>query len=205
MKLVELLKLMHERKAPKKIKFMNKEFKFIKNDEFGNYIVENGTTYEMLSSYDIILCLNDFVEIIEEVEDKIEIPQEFLSDVNQESEIVLIKDNIGHDTGYKNSIGFLTDKLCLDGHYVFAFDKRANRWWECRFDKDDYIKTGLFVSDLIYKPFKVEDKEYEDIEEIKEFTYNATFDERTEILNQLTTTINALIRNQKKIIERLDK
>lgn len=66
MKLVELLKLMHERKAPKNIKFMNKEWKFIKNDEFGDYIIENVSCYELLSSYNILLCLNEFVEIIEE-------------------------------------------------------------------------------------------------------------------------------------------
>ena len=163
-----------------------------------------------------------FIRVLDE-EDEIEIPQEFLADVDTESEIVLIKDDIEHDYDYRNSIGFITDKLCLEGIYIFAFDKRANRWWECRFDRDEYIRTGLFVSDLIHKSFKAEpiEEEFEDIEEEKEIelykiyqdylesnftvTMSNIISEIEAIFNETNDKINQLIKNQKKIIQKLNK
>ena len=56
---------------------------------------------------------------------------------------------------------------------------------------------------------EVEDKEYEDIEELgTNFTYGDCTDELTTIdwqISVISNKINALIRNQKYILERLDK
>lgn len=56
---------------------------------------------------------------------------------------------------------------------------------------------------------EVEDKEYEDIEELgNNFTYNDCTDELTTInwqISVISNKINALIRNQKYILEQLNK
>ncbi len=69
--------------------------------------------------------------------------------------------------------------------------------------------TNLFqMSDSLNEEVQileeVEDKEYEDIEEL---TYENTFKDNSdmEVQEILVNKINALIRNQKKILERLDK
>ena len=222
-KIIDLYNMISKGSIPKKIKYNTKIYEYDKDqDDYSTFVISH---YEyLLDDINITSQLNDEVEILDE-EDEIEIPQEFLKDVNTESEIVLIKDNLGHDKGYENSIGFITDKNCLEGYYVFAFDKRANRWLECGFDKDEYIRTGLFVSDLIYKPFKAEpiEEEFEYIQGLeneKEFycyteyeKYKNDIDKILYILKAINITeekidnlnnqINQLIKNQKKIIERL--
>lgn len=189
------------------------------NGDFSHYYAEEDDINYKSYLNDCFLESDMFGRLIQvlDEEDEIEIPQEFLADVDTESEIVLIKDDIEHDYGYRNSIGFITDKLCLEGIYIFAFDKRANRWWECRFDRDEYIRTGLFVSDLIHKPFKAEpiEEEFEDIEEIelandekiKGYYNGGTHYMTTNVKDRevYIKLINQLIKNQKKIIQMLNK
>lgn len=62
-KLIDLLKLMLKRKAPKKIKFLEFKMTFIETAEWGDYEDDN---HHKLSDFRLIDCLNDFVEIIEE-------------------------------------------------------------------------------------------------------------------------------------------
>lgn len=62
-KLIDLLKLMLKRKAPKKIKFLEFKMTFVETAEWGDYEDDN---HHKLSDFRLIDCLNDFVEIIEE-------------------------------------------------------------------------------------------------------------------------------------------
>ena len=86
--------------------------------------------------------------------------------------------------------------------------KYNNELWEYYEDLKDYIRPGkpntLFTMYYVHEILnneaevleEVEDKEYEDIEEIKICLDNDKY---------FIDEINALIRNQKKILERLDK
>lgn len=69
MKLINLLELMIERKAPSKIKFMNFTMKFIETAEFGDYEVLDCACIGKLSDFRIIDCLTEKVEIIEDLGD----------------------------------------------------------------------------------------------------------------------------------------
>lgn len=60
-KLIDLLKLMLKRKAPKKIKFLEFKMTFVETSEWGDYEDDN---HHKLSDFRLIDCLNDFVEII---------------------------------------------------------------------------------------------------------------------------------------------
>lgn len=187
-------------------------------DEFSHYRIddyedENYHTY--LSECLLESSMFDKCIKILDGEKEIEIPQEFLKDVTAESEIVLIKDDIGHDYGYKNSIGFITNRTSYENsYYIFGFDKRANRWWECGFNEDDYIRTGLFVSDL-FRPFAIltpsKEDEFEDIESFGihyswDYIDYKNIEELKKYVNKdfqnIFDTLDKLIKNQKKLIER---
>lgn len=62
-KMIDLFKLMLERKAPKKIRVLGIDMTFIETAEWGEYEDDDG--YK-LSSFRLIDCLNEDVEIIEE-------------------------------------------------------------------------------------------------------------------------------------------
>lgn len=62
-KMMDLFKLMLERKAPKKIRVLGIDMTFIKTAEWGDYNNDNGYR---LSEFRLIDCLNEDVEIIEE-------------------------------------------------------------------------------------------------------------------------------------------
>ena len=62
-KMMELFKLMLERKAPKKIRVLGIDMTFIKTAEWGDYKDDDGCK---LSAFSLIDCLNEDVEIIEE-------------------------------------------------------------------------------------------------------------------------------------------
>lgn len=62
-KTMDLVKLMLERKAPKKIRVLGIDMTFIETAEWGDYEDDDG--YK-LSSFRLIDCLNEDVEIIEE-------------------------------------------------------------------------------------------------------------------------------------------
>lgn len=67
MKLINLLELMAERKAPRKIKFMSFTMQFIENAEFGDYENLDCELVQKLSDFRIIDCLTEKVEIIEDL------------------------------------------------------------------------------------------------------------------------------------------
>ena len=71
-KMIELFKLMLERKAPKKIRVLGIDMTFIETAEWGDY--EDDDCHR-LSEFRLIDCLNDEIEIIEEPKkiEKIEI------------------------------------------------------------------------------------------------------------------------------------
>lgn len=62
-KMIDLFKLMLERKTPKKIRVLGIDMTFIETAEWGDYEDDN---HHKLSDFRIIDCLNEFVEIIEE-------------------------------------------------------------------------------------------------------------------------------------------
>lgn len=62
-KMMELFKLMLERKAPKKIRVLGIDMTFIETAEWGDY---KGNYDCRLSEFRLIDCLNEDVEIIEE-------------------------------------------------------------------------------------------------------------------------------------------
>lgn len=62
-KMMELFKLMLERKAPKKIRVLGIDMSFIETAEWGDYKGNYGCR---LSEFRLIDCLNEDVEIIEE-------------------------------------------------------------------------------------------------------------------------------------------
>lgn len=62
-KMMELFKLMLERKAPKKIRVLGIDMTFIETAEWGDYKGNYGCR---LSEFRLIDCLNEDVEIIEE-------------------------------------------------------------------------------------------------------------------------------------------
>lgn len=62
-KMMDLFKLMLERKAPKKIRVLGVDMTFIETAEWGDYNNDNGYR---LSEFRLIDCLNEDVEIIEE-------------------------------------------------------------------------------------------------------------------------------------------
>lgn len=62
-KMMDLFKLMLERKAPKKIRVLGIDMTFIETAEWGDYNNDNGYR---LSEFRLIDCLNEDVEIIEE-------------------------------------------------------------------------------------------------------------------------------------------
>lgn len=69
MKLIELFRLMLEKKAPKKIKFLGMIMNFIETAEWGDYIEVNSN--HKLSDCRVIDCLNENIEIIEDKPKKI--------------------------------------------------------------------------------------------------------------------------------------
>lgn len=70
-KMIDLFKLMLERKAPKKIRVLGINMTFIETAEWGDYKDDDCWR---LSSFRLIDCLNEDVEIIEEAK-KIEYEQ----------------------------------------------------------------------------------------------------------------------------------
>lgn len=62
-KMMDLFKLMLERKAPKKIRVLGIDMTFIETAEWGDYNNDNGYR---LSEFRLTDCLNEDVEIIEE-------------------------------------------------------------------------------------------------------------------------------------------
>ena len=62
-KMMDLFKLMLERKAPKKIRVLGIDMTFIETAEWGDY---KGDDCYRLSEFRLIDCLNEDVEIIEE-------------------------------------------------------------------------------------------------------------------------------------------
>lgn len=62
-KIIDLFKLMLERKAPKKIKVLGYTMSFVETAEWGNY---ESADHILLSNFRLIDCLNDEVEIIED-------------------------------------------------------------------------------------------------------------------------------------------
>lgn len=92
--------------------------------------------------------------------------------------------------------------------------KRSDCYWYTlengTFDDDLFIKINC-LNDEVEILEEVEDKEYEDIEEFKEYKLINTRDilELEMIINKINADynykINALIRNQKYILERLNK
>lgn len=68
-KMMDLFKLMLERKAPKKIRVLGIDMTFIETAEWGDYNNDNGYR---LSEFRLTDCLNEDVEIIEEEPKKIE-------------------------------------------------------------------------------------------------------------------------------------
>lgn len=62
-KMMDLFKLMLERKTPKKIRVLGIDMTFIETAEWGDYNNDNGYR---LSEFRLIDCLNEDVEIIEE-------------------------------------------------------------------------------------------------------------------------------------------
>lgn len=96
-------------------------------------------------------------------------------------------------------------KITLD-NYVFEFNKTYEQYHN-KYETNllehisDYNYSGL--NDEIEIIEEVEDKEYEDIEELSYVGYTSNTHEVDKELYYIRT-INALIRNQKKILERLD-
>lgn len=76
-KVIDLFKLMLERKAPKEIKVLGMKMRFIETAEWGNYIQIGGVT--TLSDFRLLDCLNEWVEIIEEKPKKIDEEHYFYS------------------------------------------------------------------------------------------------------------------------------
>lgn len=62
-KMMDLFKLMLERKAPKKIRVLGIDMTFIETADWGDYNDNNGYR---LSEFRLMDCLNEDVEIIEE-------------------------------------------------------------------------------------------------------------------------------------------
>ena len=62
-KMMDLFKLMLERKAPKKIRVLGIDMTFIETAEWGDYKDDD---YHRLSEFRLIDCLNEDVEIIED-------------------------------------------------------------------------------------------------------------------------------------------
>lgn len=62
-KMIDLFKLMLERKAPKKIRVLGFDMTFIETAEWGDYKADDCVR---LSDFRLIDCLNEDVEIIEE-------------------------------------------------------------------------------------------------------------------------------------------
>lgn len=62
-KMMDLFKLMLERKAPKKIRVLGIDMTFIETAEWGDYNNDNGYR---LSEFRLTDCLNEDIEIIEE-------------------------------------------------------------------------------------------------------------------------------------------
>ena len=63
-KMMDLVKLMLERKAPKKIRFLGINMTFIETAEWGDYKGDDCNC--RLSEFRLIDCLNEYAEIIEE-------------------------------------------------------------------------------------------------------------------------------------------
>lgn len=74
-KLIDLLKLMLERKAPNKIEILGFTMTFFETDEWGNY--EDKDHYK-LSDFRILCCLNEDVKIIEEHKKISELPKSMI-------------------------------------------------------------------------------------------------------------------------------
>jgi len=68
MKIIDLLNLVYEKKAPKKIKYCDYTFELIKN----TYYLIGNSGHTLQDLFEIINCLNDEVEIIEDKPKKIE-------------------------------------------------------------------------------------------------------------------------------------
>ena len=71
-------------------------------------------------------------------------------------DLVVIKDDITHDTGYKGSIGVVkqvNNSPCNDisenYYYVVGYDKRAERYWSCGFNRSELIETKQDLQGLI--------------------------------------------------------
>lgn len=66
----ELLELIKDGKAPKKIEFDTEKYLWCEEEkEYRRYPYENNLYYSLWSDYDLTKCLNDEVEIIEEYKD----------------------------------------------------------------------------------------------------------------------------------------
>ena len=71
--------------------------------------------------------------------------------------IVKINNTLDHDNGYENQIGVIS-KVEEDYCYIVAFDKRANRYYACGFEPDEFRLIGTNIKELYhaYKRWKEE-------------------------------------------------
>lgn len=112
-KMMDLFKLMLERKAPKKIKVLGVDMTFIETAEWGDYNNDNGYR---LSEFRLIDCLNEDVEIIEEPKQIEKLPYYSLKKIQQsksrdewyENRLELLEKRIND---YHNKINEIIDEI----------------------------------------------------------------------------------------------
>jgi hypothetical protein len=104
-------------------------------------------------------------------------------------------------------------KIKYDG-YIWEFKKNMSDYWSNHNNVylfDEYIRSSIISS--IQDNIEILDEnyyEFEDFEDIKELGYNFTFENiNAELCNEdykssiISKKLNQLIRNQRKIVERL--
>lgn len=112
-KMIDLFKLMLERKAPKKIRVLGVDMTFIETAEWGDYKDDDG---HRLSKFRLIDCLNEDVEIIEEPKKIEKLPYYSLEKIQKsknkdewyESRLELLEKRIND---YHNKINELIDEI----------------------------------------------------------------------------------------------
>lgn len=98
-KMMDLFKLMLERKAPKKIRVLGIDMTFIETAEWGDY--NNDTGYR-LSEFRLTDCLNEDVEIIEESKQIEKLPYYSLKKIQQSK---------SRDEWYENRLELLEKRI----------------------------------------------------------------------------------------------
>lgn len=98
-KMIDLFKLMLERKAPKKIRVLGVDMTFIETAEWGDYKADDCCR---LSDFRLIDCLNDYVEIIEEPKKIEKLPYYSLEEIQKSK---------SKDEWYENRLKLLEKRI----------------------------------------------------------------------------------------------